>query len=126
MAVSRQDVWQVARLARLRLTPDEVERYTVQLNGILAHVEELRELDVEGVEAVGGATEWVAPLHPDEVAPDALKRPVAELAPAWQDGFFTVPRIAALDAGALEEAFEDKARAESAGRPDPEELGGTS
>lgn len=124
MAVSRQDVLQVAALARLRLSEDEVERFTVQLNGILAHVEELMAVDIEGVEAVGGAAEWSARLREESEAPDGLSYSVAAMAPSWEDGFFTVPRIAALDASAMEEPFEDKARLDSAGRPDPEDLPG--
>jgi|SRR5690606_26439193 len=124
MAVSREDVLQVAALARLRLSGEEVERFTVQLNGILAHVEELKEVDVEGIEAVGGAAEWSAPLREESEAPDALAIPVDAMAPAWEDGFFTVPRIAAMDSAAMDEPFEDKARLDSAGRPDPEDLPG--
>lgn len=124
MAVTREDVLHVAALARLRLQEDEVERFTDQLNDILSHMEVLGTLDLEGVEAIDAATEWSAPLRADEVAPDALSVPPSELAPSWRDGFFTVPRLAALDASELEEAFEDKAAAPSSGRSDPEELPG--
>ncbi|HEX7118892.1 MAG TPA: Asp-tRNA(Asn)/Glu-tRNA(Gln) amidotransferase subunit GatC [Longimicrobiales bacterium] len=124
MAVTREDVLRVAALARLRLTGEEVERFTAQLNGILAHMEELNTLDVGGVEAVGGATEGRAPLRAEDAAPDRLAVPASELAPAWRDGFFAVPRLAALDAGELEEPFADKATAEPAGRPAPEDLEG--
>ncbi|HEX6940173.1 MAG TPA: Asp-tRNA(Asn)/Glu-tRNA(Gln) amidotransferase subunit GatC [Longimicrobiales bacterium] len=124
MAVTREDVLHVAALARLRLSPEEVERFTAQLNGILSHMEELNAIDVEGIEGVAGVTEWVAPLRAEDVAPDALAGPPSALAPAWRDGFYTVPRLAAMDAGELEEPFEDKAAAGSAGRPAPEEIGG--
>lgn len=99
MAVSREDVLHVARLARLRLDRDEVQRFTVQLNAILEHVEELGAVGVEGVRTEAGVMEWNAPLRDEGTPPDALVRPPAALAPDWQDGFFTVPRLAALDAG---------------------------
>ncbi|MBI4543625.1 MAG: Asp-tRNA(Asn)/Glu-tRNA(Gln) amidotransferase subunit GatC [Gemmatimonadetes bacterium] len=124
MAVSREDVLHVAGLARLRLTASEVERLTVQLNSILEHMRALAEVEVEGVEAVGGAAEWEAPLRGKDVGPDALQLAPRALAPSWEDGFFTVPRLAALDTAELEEAFEDKAAAEPAGRPAPEDLPG--
>jgi len=124
MAVTREDVLHVAALARLRLQEDEVERFTHQLNDILSHMEVLGTLDLEGVEAIDAATEWIAPLRADDVAPDALRVPPSELAPSWRDGFFTVPRLAALDVSELEEAFEDKAAAPSEGRAEPEELAG--
>lgn len=100
MAVSRDDVRAVARLARLRLEDEEVERFTEQLNRILEHMESLGELDLDAGEADGVAAETAAPPRPDDSAPDALDRPLQDLAPAWEDGFFTVPRLAALDAGA--------------------------
>jgi aspartyl-tRNA(Asn)/glutamyl-tRNA(Gln) amidotransferase subunit C len=118
MAVTREDVVHVAGLARLRLTEEEIERFTVQLSGILQHMEELKELDVSGVEPVGGAAEWQAPLRSEDAGPDGLSRELRELAPAWQDGFFTVPRLAALDTGDLEGASEDQGRL--AGRPTAE------
>lgn len=115
MAVTREDVIHVAGLARLRLTEEEIERFAVQLSGILQHMEELKELNVSGVEPVGGAAEWQAPLRSEDAGPDGLGRELRELAPAWQDGFFTVPRLAALDAGDLEGASQDQGRL--AGRP---------
>jgi len=122
MAVTRQDVLHVAALARLDLTTEEVERFTAQLNDILVHVEELRTVDVEGVVGVGCAGVGEAPLRGEDWPADVMVRPPSELAPAWEAGFFTVPRIAALDASALDEPFEDKARVDSSIRPSPEAL----
>lgn len=124
MAVTREEVLQVAALARLRLEEDEVERFTAQLNDILSHMEELEAVDVEGVEAIGAVAEWNAPLREDDVAPDSLRVPPSELAPSWREGFFTVPRVAALDVSELDEPFEDKATVPSEGRAEPEDLGG--
>lgn len=96
--VSREEVLHVARLARLRLTEREIETFTRQLNGILAHVEELESAHGPGsFVAAGGA----APLRADRTGPDPLHAPPASVAPEWVDGFFTVPRLPALDADAL-------------------------
>lgn len=105
MAVSRKDVLHVARLARLRLEREEVERFTVQLNAILAHVAALSAADSETAPASGSATEWEAPLRGDGAPPDPLAHPPASLAPAWEDGFFTVPRLPALDSPADEDGL---------------------
>lgn len=118
MAVTREEVLQIAELARLRLEPGEVEQFLVQLNDILEHVEELAALDMGVVGAVEGAAEGAAPRRSEELGPDLLRIPASEFAPEWDDGFFTVPRLAALDASELEDPFEDKARIDSAGRPD--------
>jgi aspartyl-tRNA(Asn)/glutamyl-tRNA(Gln) amidotransferase subunit C len=102
MSVSRDDVLAVAKLARLRLSAQEIERLTEQLNSILDHMDELRGVPLAGVPAMGGAAEGAAPLRDDVPAADPLAQPPAAFAAAWQDGFFTVPRLAALDADATE------------------------
>ena len=96
MPVTTGDVLHVAALARLRLRPDEVERLTGQLNDILAHVADLAAADTAEVEPEP-ATEWPAPLRGDDAPPDPLALPPARLAPAWEDGFFTVPKLSAMD-----------------------------
>jgi aspartyl-tRNA(Asn)/glutamyl-tRNA(Gln) amidotransferase subunit C len=97
MAVSIQDVLRIAALARLRLDPAEADRFTGQLNAILGHFDELR--------AVAGAdaglplvlTDRAGEPRADGGDPDPLARPVSETAVAWMDGFFTVPRLAAME-----------------------------
>ncbi|HLU26126.1 MAG TPA: Asp-tRNA(Asn)/Glu-tRNA(Gln) amidotransferase subunit GatC [Longimicrobiales bacterium] len=99
MAVTREQVLQIAALARLELSDSELERLTGQLNRILEHVDELAELgSLEGVPEAGAA-DRTAPLRDEESKPDALVVPPSELAPDWREGFFVVPRLAALDAG---------------------------
>jgi aspartyl-tRNA(Asn)/glutamyl-tRNA(Gln) amidotransferase subunit C len=95
MPVTSADVLHVAALARLRLSPEEVQRLTVQLNDILAHVAELAEADTTGVEPEP-ATTWPARLRGEAEPPVPLAFPPAQLAPAWEDPFFTVPRLAAM------------------------------
>jgi aspartyl-tRNA(Asn)/glutamyl-tRNA(Gln) amidotransferase subunit C len=118
MAVTREDVIQIAELARLRLSAEEIDQFLEQLNGILEHAEELKELDTAAVRALPGIAEGSAPRRSDQLGPDLLRLPLPDFAQGWQDGFFTVPRLAALDSSELEEPFEDKARIDSAGRPD--------
>jgi aspartyl-tRNA(Asn)/glutamyl-tRNA(Gln) amidotransferase subunit C len=103
MAVTRSQVEYVAALARLRLTPDEAERYTAQLNGILEHFEALSQVPLTAVAAVGGVAEGASPLRADVHGADALAVPPAELAVSWDDGFFTVPKLAALGGTTIEE-----------------------
>lgn len=96
MPVTSADVLHVAALARLRLSTEEVQRLTLQLNDILAHVAELAEAGSSMVEPEP-ATTWPARLRSDSEPPLPLAYPPAQLAPAWEDGFFTVPRLAAMD-----------------------------
>ena len=118
MAVSREEVLRVAALARLRLEPAEVERFTAQLNSILDHIGALGRVQGAAPQS-GEPVDWPAPQRDASGVPDALAFPPAELAPAWEDGFFAVPRLPALDAAALEDAFEDKARVEDVSRSHP-------
>lgn len=110
MAVTPEEVRAVAELARLRLESEEVEGLTAQLNGILQHVDELQAADVSEAGDVGrsdrATAETGTPLRDDEPGPDPLARPPRALAPAWEHGFFTVPRLAALDADALDAAAD--------------------
>lgn len=96
MNVTRDDVEHIARLARLRLDAGELERFTRELNAILAHVEALEEVDVSGVDGVGGVADEVPPPRGDGGEPDELRALPERFAPAWRDGFFTLPRLAAL------------------------------
>lgn len=103
MAVTRADVEYIAGLARLRLSEEEAQRMTSQLNSILEHMEVLRTVDVSGVEGLGGMAEWAAPARDPGAAPDALRRGVDTLAAGWTDGFFVVPRLPAVEGADWEE-----------------------
>lgn len=101
MEITRREVEQIAELARLALTPEEVEGLRADLGSILGHVHELRAAEVEGVAPMGGVSEHPAPMREDASGADALRLPLDEISPSRVEGFFTVPRLAALDADAL-------------------------
>ncbi|HET6361048.1 MAG TPA: Asp-tRNA(Asn)/Glu-tRNA(Gln) amidotransferase subunit GatC [Gemmatimonadota bacterium] len=90
MTVSPEDVRHIARLARLELTDEEVDRFRRELSTILAYVEKLEELEA------GSAAE---PPKPDQpLREDALVEwtdlaPLHEAAPDFAGGFFRVPRV---------------------------------
>ena len=102
MAVTRDDVAHVAELARIALDDARVDELVGQLNGILAHMDALREVDTEGVEPTAGVGESATPLRPDEGPPIPLDRPREAFAPVMRDGFFLVPRLSTH-----EDAVED-------------------
>jgi aspartyl-tRNA(Asn)/glutamyl-tRNA(Gln) amidotransferase subunit C len=97
---TRAAIVAAVRLARLELSADALDRLAAQVADILDHVEELAAVSLEGAEAIGGIADWAAPRRADEPAADPLHGPLAALAPAWQDGFFTVPRLASMEAPA--------------------------
>jgi len=95
MSLSLEEVRRIARLARLRLTPDEEARFAVQLSAILDHVAQLAELDVSGVEPMTHALAdgEGAPLREDVVQPSLPPDVALANAPAREGTCFKVPRI---------------------------------
>jgi aspartyl-tRNA(Asn)/glutamyl-tRNA(Gln) amidotransferase subunit C len=91
--ISREEVQHVARLARLHLTDEELERMRQQLDAILAYVDKLRELDVEGVEPTAHAVPLVNVMRDDELAPSLSQDAALANAPDRAEKFFRVPRI---------------------------------
>ncbi|MGN6259081.1 MAG: Asp-tRNA(Asn)/Glu-tRNA(Gln) amidotransferase subunit GatC [Solirubrobacterales bacterium] len=89
--IERDQVLHVAKLARLRLSDEEVERMVGELSGILEHVDRIGKLDLEGVEPTSHVVALENVLRPDEPRP-SLPRDVA-LAPAPEpsEGAFRVP-----------------------------------
>lgn len=91
MAITREEVLHVARLARLELAEDEVERFTEQLSAILEAVAKVSELDLSDVEPTAHPLDLVNVGAGDEPRPSL---PVAEAlrnAPDSENGFFKVP-----------------------------------
>lgn len=89
--IDREQVLHVARLARLRLTDEEVDRMTGELASILAHIERISALDLEGVEPTSHVVELENVLRPDEPH-ESLPREVALAeAPVADETGFRVP-----------------------------------
>ena len=89
----REDVAHVARLARLTLSEDELERFTHQLGQVLEHASDMAMLDLEGVEPTAHPFGLVNVVRADLVRPSLPRDAVLKMAPDTQDGRFAVPRI---------------------------------
>lgn len=89
--IDRDQVLHVARLARLRLTEEEVGRMASELSGILEHVERIAELDLDDVEPTSHVIELENVLRPDEPRPSWPRERVLEPAPDPDGGSFRVP-----------------------------------
>ncbi len=93
MKITRDQVARVARLARLQLDGEELDRLTVDMEAILAYVDKLNELDTEGIEPTAHAVPVDNAFRPDRVRPSiGVKRALAN-APAVEDDCFVVPRV---------------------------------
>jgi aspartyl-tRNA(Asn)/glutamyl-tRNA(Gln) amidotransferase subunit C len=91
MAIDRDEVLHVARLARLALTDEEVERLGAQLNAILEAVGKVGELDLEGVEPTAHPLDLVNVWAEDEPSPSLPVEEALGNAPDREGGFFKVP-----------------------------------
>ena len=91
MAIDRNEVLHVARLARLALTDEEVERLGAQLNAILEAVGKVSELDLEGVEPTAHPLDLVNVLAEDEPRPSLPVEEALANAPEREGEFFKVP-----------------------------------
>lgn len=87
------DVNYVARLARLALSPEESARLQGQLGGILDYVNQLKQVDVAGVEPTAHAIPVENVLRDDAVRPGLSRDDVLANAPAQSDDQFLVPKI---------------------------------
>lgn len=96
MGVTRKDVEKIAALAELAVDEAAAAELERQLSRILDYVAQLSEV-TEHATAAGDERE--ARLRRDVVAPDPLSRTPKEIAPAFRDGLFTVPRLGELDRG---------------------------
>jgi aspartyl-tRNA(Asn)/glutamyl-tRNA(Gln) amidotransferase subunit C len=91
--ISRTDVEQVARLARLELSEDEKERMLRELSGILAFIDKLMALDVTGVEPTAHAVPLTNVMRDDVPEPSFPQEDMLANAPDRNGELFRVPRI---------------------------------
>jgi aspartyl-tRNA(Asn)/glutamyl-tRNA(Gln) amidotransferase subunit C len=89
--IDREQVLHVARLARLRLSDEEVERMASELSGILDHVERINQLDLENVEPTAHVVAVENVLRPDDPRPSWSRDEILERAPDPASGAFRVP-----------------------------------
>lgn len=83
----------MARLARLDVTDDELDRFAGQLGAVLEHAADLAALDTRGVPPTAHPYPLANVLRDDVVAPSLDRDEVLAMAPAAEDGRFRVPRI---------------------------------
>jgi aspartyl-tRNA(Asn)/glutamyl-tRNA(Gln) amidotransferase subunit C len=93
MSVDAATVRRIAHLARIAVAEDEVEHLRGEINAILAFVEQLSEVNVEGVEPMTSVIPMAMKKRRDEVTDGGIPDDILENAPAAEDGFFVVPKV---------------------------------
>jgi aspartyl-tRNA(Asn)/glutamyl-tRNA(Gln) amidotransferase subunit C len=93
MSVNAATVRRIAHLARIAVTETEVPHLQGELNAMLAFVEQLREVDVDGVEPMTSVMPMEMKKRPDVVNDGEIPDDVVRNAPAIDDHFFLVPKV---------------------------------
>lgn len=93
MAIDEATVRKVAHLARLALPEERVGPMAKELNGILAWIEQLQEVDVDGVAPMASAVDVSLPMRADAVTDGGDATRVLANAPKADEGFFVVPKV---------------------------------
>jgi aspartyl-tRNA(Asn)/glutamyl-tRNA(Gln) amidotransferase subunit C len=93
MSVDANTVRRIAHLARIAVRDDEVEPLKGELNAILAFVEQLSEVNVEGVEPMTSVTPMKLKQREDVVTEGDIADDIVKNAPATHDNFFLVPKV---------------------------------
>ena len=93
MSVDNATVRRIAHLARIAVADDEVEHLKGELNTMLAFVEQLSEVDVEGVEPMTSVTPMAMKKRADVVTDGGIPDDILKNAPASEDHYFVVPKV---------------------------------
>jgi aspartyl-tRNA(Asn)/glutamyl-tRNA(Gln) amidotransferase subunit C len=91
--VDADTVRRIAHLARIAVAEDEIEHLRGELNAILAFVEELSEVNVDGIEPMTSVIPMEMKKRKDEVTNGGIADDIVKNAPAAQDNFFLVPKV---------------------------------
>lgn len=93
MAVDADTVRRVAHLARIAVADEEVENLRGELNAILAFVEQLNEVNVDGVEPMTSVTPMAMKMRDDKITDGGIPDAIIANAPAHEHHFFLVPKV---------------------------------
>jgi len=93
MSVDKDTVAKIAKLARIHVAEEEREALAGELNNILGWIEQLSELDTEGVEPMTSVVEMDLPQRADKVTDGDIREKVLANAPEATDSFFAVPKV---------------------------------
>ena len=93
MALSKDDVLNIANLAKLQVNEDEVERYKQDLSRILEFVEQMNQADVDNITPMAHPQEMMQPLREDAITESDQREKFQQIAPATQDGLYLVPKV---------------------------------
>lgn len=93
MALNQETIKNLSVLSRLRLPSEREEKILSDLQSILDWVEQLKEVNIDGVDPLVSVTDGIAPMRPDEVTDGGLQKELMANAPEQIQGFYVVPKV---------------------------------
>ncbi len=93
MSIDKNTAKRVANLARIEVADSELDQLSSELNNVLEMIDQLQEVDVEGVEPMTSVVPMNAPLREDVVTAGDIQSQILANAPLAREGFFAVPKV---------------------------------
>ena len=93
MSITTKDAEKIGRLSRIRFSEQELEHYTGEINNILGWIEQLQEVDTDGVDQMTSVCAMDLPQRKDEVTDGGYQDEILKNAPANEYGCFVVPKV---------------------------------
>lgn len=93
MSIDKETVVKVARLARIKLAEGEADKYAGELNSILDWIDQLQEVDTDGIEPMTSVVDMELYQRPDEITGGNRAEDVLANAPEEAEGFYVVPKV---------------------------------
>lgn len=93
MSIDTGTVEKIARLARIRVTEEEKVKFAAELNGIMQWIEQLQDVDTEGVEPMTSVVDMSLHMRTDEITDGGIQEKILANAPEAAEGFFVVPKV---------------------------------
>ncbi|MGI9418950.1 MAG: Asp-tRNA(Asn)/Glu-tRNA(Gln) amidotransferase subunit GatC [Geminicoccaceae bacterium] len=93
MSLDEADVARIARLARIEIDPEKRTALAAELSNIMGWIEQLNEVDTEGVPPMTSVGDMTLALRADEVTDGGKVEKILANAPEQQDGHFVVPKV---------------------------------
>ncbi len=93
MSLEPGSILNVAHLARLHVSEDDVQQYLSELSAILRFIEQMNTVDTSGVMPMAHPLDMTQPLRPDVITEQDRREEYQAIAPAIRDGFYVVPKV---------------------------------
>jgi|TARA_B100000795_G_scaffold214059_1_gene167754 aspartyl-tRNA(Asn)/glutamyl-tRNA(Gln) amidotransferase subunit C len=93
MSINKEEISKIAHLARIKVSQTEADEVEKKLDGILALIEKMQEVNTESIEPMSHALDITQPLREDEVTEKDIRDKSLSLAPHTENSLFIVPQV---------------------------------